>query len=135
MECKRAQMVKDRKPLLQRFWPALMYFLCGYGERPSWIAAWALGLVTFFAFIHGVLGLRNPGGEYVVGPGVEWPSLAGVGHWFTAAYFSVVTFTTLGYGDLAPGAGWGRFFAGLEAALGIVIMSLFLICVVRKYSR
>ncbi len=136
MECKRAQMVKDRKPLLQRFWPALMYFLCGYGERPKWIAAWALVLVALFAFVHGWWGLRDSAGDYVMGPGIDWiPSLAGMGRWLTAAYFSVVTFTSLGYGDLAPGAGWGRFFAGLEAALGIVIMSLFLICVVRKYSR
>ena len=136
MECKRAQMVVDKKSLWQRIWPALMYFGCGYGERPIWIAAWGLGLIGLFAFIHGAFGLRDSAGSYVMGPGIDWiPSVAGVGRWLTAAYFSVVTFTSLGYGDLAPGPILGRFFAGLEAVLGIVLMSLFLICVVRKYSR
>lgn len=135
MECKRAQMVVENEPLWQRLSPAIMYFVCGYGERPAWIAYWALALVAFFGFIHGAFGLRDAGGEYVIGPGVDAPTWAGFGRWLTAAYFSVVTFTSLGYGDLAPGPVWGRLFAGLEAALGIVIMSLFLICIVRKYSR
>ncbi len=136
MECKRAQMVKDRKPLLQRFWPALMYFLCGYGERPGWIAAWALVLVALFAFFHGWAGITNPyTGEYRIGPGIAWPTWAGFTAWLSCLYFSVITFTSLGYADLAPAQGVGRALAGVEAALGIVMMSLLLICVVRKYSR
>ena len=144
MECKRAQMVKDSEPRLKRCWPALMYFLCGYGERPSWIAAWALVLVALFGFFHGWAGIiSHYTGEYRIGPGIAWPTWGHIGEtiwagftaWLTCLYFSVITFTSLGYADLAPAPGVGRALAGVEAALGIVIMSLFLICVVRKYSR
>ncbi len=37
-----------------------------------------------------------------------------------ALYFSIVTFTTLGYGDITLGENW-RLLASFEAALGIII--------------
>lgn len=37
-----------------------------------------------------------------------------------ALYFSVVTYTTLGYGDITPHEGW-RLVAALQAATGIVM--------------
>lgn len=41
-------------------------------------------------------------------------------------YFSVVTITTLGYGDILPVTDTGRILTGLEALLGIVLIGLFL---------
>lgn len=38
----------------------------------------------------------------------------------TAIYFSIVTFTTLGYGDITLGADW-RILASMEAATGIIV--------------
>lgn len=37
-----------------------------------------------------------------------------------ALYFSIVTFTTLGYGDIALSSSW-RLLASFEAAIGIII--------------
>ena len=37
-----------------------------------------------------------------------------------ALYFSIVTFTTLGYGDISLGEDW-RLLASFEAATGIII--------------
>ena len=42
-----------------------------------------------------------------------------------AFYFSIVTFTTLGYGDLLP-VGFGRAVASLQAFAGVALMSLFI---------
>ncbi|MBD3183482.1 hypothetical protein GF312_14400 [Candidatus Poribacteria bacterium] len=38
-------------------------------------------------------------------------------------YFSVVTWTTLGYGDYYP-CGWSRFIASFEALIGYAVMGL-----------
>ena len=41
-------------------------------------------------------------------------------------YFSVVTITTLGYGDITPQIDITKFLASSEAILGIVLVGLFL---------
>jgi len=95
--------------------------LCGYGERPLRVAAAASALVLVSALIQWRIGLRVEAGRAY--------------SFWTALYHSVVTLTTLGYGDIAPSPGLGRLVAGVEALLGGALMSLFVVCVVRKFSR
>ncbi len=49
-------------------------------------------------------------------------------------YFSVVTFTTLGYGDISP-HGFARFIAAFEAFMGSFTMALFVVVFVKKMTR
>jgi len=49
-------------------------------------------------------------------------------------YFSVVTATTLGYGDLHP-VGWGKAIASAEAIFGMFMWAVFLAVFSRKYMR
>ena len=57
---------------------------------------------------------------------LDWPgngSLRGVGHHlFDHIYFSAVTFTTAGYGDVVP-VGPIRFMAGTESLVGFVMIT------------
>lgn len=48
------------------------------------------------------------------------PVPSGAAGFVTALYFSLVTFTTLGYGDVQP-MGWMRFVAVGEAATGLLV--------------
>lgn len=54
--------------------------------------------------------------------------------WWTPLYFSVTTFTTLGYGDFAP-TGWLRLVAGAQAILGVGLIALFTVSWGRKMIR
>lgn len=49
-----------------------------------------------------------------------------------ALYFSGVTFTTLGFGDISP-IGISRIFAIVEAFLGIITMNTFMVALIKKY--
>jgi hypothetical protein len=57
---------------------------------------------------------------------LHWPEFGSLGpaaqHLFDVIYFSAVTFTTVGYGDLAP-VGPVRFLAGTEALTGFVLLT------------
>lgn len=49
-------------------------------------------------------------------------------------YFSIVTYTTIGYGDLHPAENF-RFLAGIEGLVGITLTSLFTVIIARKIMR
>lgn len=48
-------------------------------------------------------------------------------------YFSVVTLTTLGYGDIIPANGFTRMLAGLEAATGVMYVAITVSLLVSGY--
>ncbi|MCA6214638.1 hypothetical protein GQS78_10380 [Thermococcus bergensis] len=51
-----------------------------------------------------------------------------------ALYYSLVTFTTLGYGDMHP-TGWLKALSALEAFTGAVFMALIVAVIARKWMR
>lgn len=53
---------------------------------------------------------------------------------FNALYFSIITFTTIGYGDYAP-LGWLRWVAGAEGLTGLFLMAVFTVSFARKFIR
>ncbi len=82
--------------------------------RDAAVAAAELALlVVGFAAVYQRLGIVDDTGA---GPRIT--------HSFTdSLYYSVATFTTLGYGDFYP-VGVGRAIAGLEALTGYVVLGL-----------
>lgn len=107
--------------LVERSWLTLLWALCGYGEKP--LRSVAAFFVTIFAFGGGFYfcDLRGPDGP------IRYDYLKSL-------YFSVVTFTSLGYGDVTP-RGFARFLAGSEALLGVFLISLFVFVFCRRMVR
>ena len=54
---------------------------------------------------------------------VELPGRAGLKNYAEAVYFSMITLTTLGYGDVTLSANW-QLLAGMEAVVGIMVFGL-----------
>jgi hypothetical protein len=94
-------------------------FVLGYGEKPMRPLLWAAGTIFLFAVLYWLAGAVVPQAASV------WDNL----------YFSVVTFTTLGYGDLRPAQGLPRALAAIEALIGVTLMSLFLVTLARRFIR
>ena len=101
----------------------VLYHFGRYGEKPHYIVGWSGVMILLFGVLFGI-------GGGVKGVGDEG--------FLTAArnyvYFSIVTFTTLGYGDLQP-LGWWRLLAGLEAVFGAFAMAYFVVSWMRKVTR
>lgn len=57
---------------------------------------------------------------------LQWPASGALSgtppHVFDAVYFSAITYTTVGYGDLSP-IGPIRFLAGTESLVGLVLIT------------
>jgi voltage-gated potassium channel Kch len=56
------------------------------------------------------------------------------GNFWRLMYFSLVTITTLGYGDILPLSNVARGLVAAEAILGIVVIGLFLNSLARQDS-
>ena len=50
-----------------------------------------------------------------------------------ALTLSLITFSTLGYGNWHPASGWGHLLAGIEALLGVLLSAAFLVSLATKY--
>jgi len=59
--------------------------------------------------------------------------LAGSG--WRMLYFSAITITTVGFGDIVPLTGFARLLAGIEAVLGWILAGLFLNAIAFRASR
>ncbi|MBC8228536.1 pentapeptide repeat-containing protein [bacterium] len=99
--------------------------LYGYGERPWRIAGWGLVVLLFAAFLFTAFDLTVVESDAL--PVSTWDRFC------SNLYFSVVTFTTLGYGDYTK-PGWGRLIAGLESSLGILCVVFFSIAMAKRSS-
>ncbi|OOE52494.1 potassium transporter Kef [Salinivibrio kushneri] len=103
---------------------------CGYGEDPLRVVIFSVLVIVSCALAYFALGTTQANPIY--------PDLTGVEARFyellNALYFSVVTFTTLGYGDITP-SGFARFIAAFEAFLGSFTMALFVVVFVKKMTR
>jgi len=98
--------------------------LFGYGERPVRVLLASAIIIVACAFFY-----SQPGQLVYRGPQTE-PSFS------QGLYFSTITFTTLGYGDLYPSAeGLCRQLAMTEAVAGGCLMALFVVCLAKRFSR
>lgn len=117
------------QPSLARFFSAAVDISCGYGEKPVRLALFSLLLIVCFAFIFALLGLTHDGTSIQMSRDLGF--FDNLSAFLSACYFSIVTFTTLGYGDIAP-LGLARLFAVVEAFSGSFIMALYVVVFVRK---
>lgn len=107
-------------------------FSCGYGERPLRIVLISALVILLFSFIFFMTGLSYNDEMIMFSSSASY--LENLMDFLNSLYFSVVTFTTLGYGDILP-LGISKFFAGVEALLGGFILALFVVVFVKKMTR
>ena len=110
-----------------------------YGSSPYRILAVSLLVITVAAVLFPLTGgIQEVQGGQVITYTIENPTEAPrwwVGHvLFKSFYFSVVTFATLGYGDIQPIGGWARLLAGVETILGTLLSALLVFVLARTVT-
>ncbi len=107
------------RPLSWSYW-----LFARYGESPVRVFLFSILLIFGWAWVYQCIGIQyNLEGDK--------PNIS---DFFLNVYFSMVTFTTLGYGDFSP-IGNGRMVASIQALTGLFMTSLFLVTFVRRFSR
>jgi len=117
----------------------------GYGERPWNVVKTAVVIIIIFALSFSLIGIGKPEiielkvtGIYQNSGNIVDLAIKGffenseIRNFPDSLYFSLITFTTLGYGDFRPLEGLGRILAGSEAFLGAIMMALFVYTFARR---
>jgi len=118
MEAKRKGLRWRPQPW-HRGWLHIYSFISGHGERPLRVIRWAVIWIFGLALIY-----------YLIGS--TW-SLSAV---WNSLYFSMVSFTALGYGSWVHTTNeWMKGIGALESFMGVFTIALFLVTFTRKMRR
>lgn len=114
--------------------------LTNHGESlQSLLQAWAatiLGAGILYPFVGGV---SDNGVVYHIQIAAELPTIPGflraVEAVLRGIYFSVITFSTVGYANVAPHGIGSRILVGIESLVGAVLIALFVYVLGRRVAR
>ena len=121
----------------QRILSSLIWGLCGYGERPmntlvcigASIVLWALVyLLAGFEIDHEVLCLS----ELIASNSPITEIIKAFGH---SLFFSITTFSTVGYGNYVPAGAFSLIASGVQMLVGVSLTALWTGCIFRKITR
>lgn len=103
--------------------------IAGYGERPQRTLAISLAVMVSSALAYPATG------GLVTGDTVVRYSSHGPSAMLDGLYFSVVTFATLGLGDVHPAGDIGRVLAASEGLAGAFLTAVFVFSLGRRVTR
>ena len=129
--------IKRRKG--QMFWAESSWAMLQYWFD-RWVKELALGYLirSSHIVISGAVVMLVFAGVFLVGQSLGGfdPDYSLEGNPIVnAVYFSVVCFTSFGFGDIQPVSGWMKMAASLEALIGFGLLGLFIVAWARKMVR
>ncbi|MBI1924102.1 pentapeptide repeat-containing protein [Candidatus Poribacteria bacterium] len=102
---------------------------------------WSLVIALSFGLLYKDIPCPSLLGNTFIGKFIIWanPEISvnapTPDNWYTPFYFSIVTFTTLGFGDVQPANGAGQFWITLEVILGYVMLGGLISIFANKLAR
>ncbi|BBN81206.1 hypothetical protein PA25_11910 [Pseudoalteromonas sp. A25] len=116
----------------RRLVSSFINLLCGYGEKPENVIRFSLTMIVVCAILYFLFGVTYDTQILQFNPSNSIQE--NISALLNSFYFSVVTFTTLGYGDITP-VGVSRFIAAIEAFTGSFSLALFVVVFVKRMTR
>jgi len=117
---------------IKRFTSKFVDLFCGYGEAPLRIIGISILINLLCAILYTFTGLSYQG--TILAYSNTQSMEQNFNFFLSCIYYSVVTFTTLGYGDFTP-IGLSRAIAAFEAFTGSFTLALFVVVFVKKMTR
>lgn len=125
----RRKMALQENNLRKWFTQSVQRWSMNYGESPAPVIGLSVGVILVCMLLFPLWGVDSGNSviEYGSSRGILWT----LGKSF---YFSAVTFTTLGYGDLQP-ISWSQLLATVETFVGSLLMALLVFVLGQRASR
>ena len=126
-----------------RFGYRLIGFTCGFGYRPHRAVIASIVVIALFSAFYYTCTITS---SQLSSDGALKSLIGHIGNppeqdrrfipaILESLYFSVVTFATVGYGDLAPTGFLTRVLAAIEALLGVTLMGTFVSSLIIRFGK
>lgn len=121
---------------IKRFNYTISWILCGYGEKPIYSLITSIEIIIIFGIIYMFTGI-NVDTQIIdysnfIKEGIYSDTL--IMDFTKSLYFSVTTFTTVGYGDITP-IGFSIFLSAIEMFLGLSMMGIWTASLAKKLTK
>ena len=114
----------------------IIWSICGYGEKPIYSLITSFEIILVFAIIYLFTGI-NVGDRqinYDLSIFFMLDKKIIIVDFLESLYFSLVTFTTVGYGDIIP-TGISIVLSSIEMILGVTMVGIWTATLARKITR
>ena len=135
----RRRLAWGQSELVKAFkWEASRWIM-RYGSSPYRVLLTSMVVIVAAAILYPLTGgIQEIEADRAITYSIEDPERASrwwIGQvFFKSLYFSVVTFATLGYGDIQPVGTVARFLAGVESILGALLAALLVFVLARNVT-
>jgi len=137
--CRRKRALSDRKRI-KWLRAAFMRRFANYAEGYTSILLWSgviiIGSAILYPSVGGVGLTANEGQIYAFNSKLDSSIFNGLPNnikiFLVSLYFSLVTFTTLGYGDIQPIGAASKAIAGIESLFGVILMAVLVFVLGRR---
>ncbi|MDO5010168.1 MAG: potassium channel family protein [Intestinibacter bartlettii] len=110
--------------------------LMGYGEHLSKFFIYIISIISIFAFLYMLIGVTTASGEIIKFDFKNTNSIFGfLKMYIEFWYFSVITFSTVGFGDMTINGIIGKILVCLEVFIGITIQSTWAALIIKRMFR
>ena len=120
----------------QRAKSVIALALCGYGERPSFTFFTILISILLFGIIYMFTGVsvgQDNSIDYPIAEGLTLEKV--LGDYGRCVFFSITTFSTVGYGNYVPDGPASMIAAGVHMFIGVSLCGLWTGCIFKKIAR
>ncbi|MHC1684181.1 MAG: pentapeptide repeat-containing protein [Clostridiaceae bacterium] len=124
------------KTFLRKLGNLIGLITCGYGERPFYCLYTSLTILITSALCYMSFGIRvgTIDGTHHIIQGFNGSLSQILENFGTCLHFSIVTFTTVGYGNIVP-IGDSVKVSSIEMILGVIMVAVWTSTLVRKMTR
>lgn len=124
--------------LYARFFDRLSKYAIGYGERPWNILIVTVLIISIFAFLYMFVGISTIDNKII---GLDFRNIRNypfeelINMYVDLWYFSMITFSTVGYGDMIVTTILGKILVTIEVFLGVTIGATWASVVIKRMIR
>lgn len=126
-----------KKTWYLQIWDRISWAVCGFGEKLNRFIIWFSSSIILFAISYMFSGLQLNGKEinYTLFHGTPVSFTEILGDFGSCLHFSIVTFSTVGYGNITPLTSTSTFLCSLQILIGILFVAMFTSIIIKKLIR